>query len=262
MTLPRETIERNHLDTLLARQKVAIADDPDEPPTDDRGRSTGSTPHELLQKSVSGYYECLRSYLVSSPEGRRYYAGQPPKEPGDLGYGVLQRWVKKREVPTDDLPTPPEDVLDEREFYGTAIEEKLPDRETLLPPVKIEPADGQRIVHARIAEHKTGLYHLDNLYDNRETVEIEDDDTKFGHGSFFVDRDDDEDTTEKRVVLEPLEFLMNAARELDRAASELDLLAETRESDMKPYMRDFDSSGSETSAAVSQAEISGSPDMT
>lgn len=262
MTIPREQIERAHIDTLRARQAVAIADDPDS--TREKQRHS---PHEHLQKTVLGYYESLRSYLVSQPEGKRYYNGAAPDDFDEQGYGVLRRWVREEEVSIDDLPDIPDDVqvLTDEQFYEGAISKQLRDDELLVPPCKIETTDDGRVVRARIAEYQTGLHHLDTLYSRREAVETDTSPAGFAIGmqgaSLFGGDDRDDDGEEMRVVLQPLELLMNAARELDRAAAELDLLAQTKESDLKPYMRDFDAANGQSDAEVSQTEVSGTPDM-
>lgn len=256
MTLARENIELAHTKALKARQDVSIADVPDAPdgvggPRDD------TSPHERLQKAVTLYYEAIRSYLVSTPEGQRYFSGQAPDSMGEQGYGVLRWWTREKEVSLEELPDKPDDVpsLKEKQFYGDAIEEFLRDNELLLRPIMIEERDGERVAQAKIMELQVGLKHLDEIYDQRveETVEPNDGD------SFMACEREEETVT--RVELQDLDLLMNAARELDRAAAELDLLADAKESDMKPYMRDFDASNGEASANISDAEITGSPDM-
>jgi len=255
VTLARENIELAHTQALKARQDVSIADVPDAPdgvggPRDD------TSPHERLQKAVTLYYEAIRSYLVSTPEGQRYFSGQAPDSMGEQGYGVLRWWTREKEVSLEELPDKPDDVpsLKEKQFYEDAIAEFLRDNELLLRPIILKTRDGDRVAQAKIMELQLGLKHLDEIYDRRveETVEPNGD-------SFMAYQRVEETVT--RVELQDLDLLMNAARELDRAAAELDLLADTKESDMKPYMRDFDTSNGEVSADISEAEITGSPDM-
>jgi len=266
MNAPTKAIEEAHLAALRARRDVGIADDPDAPRRDSKGQPVGRPPHEELQRAVASYYEALRSYLVSTPEGLRFYQGQAPDNPDELGYGVLERRTRTLSDPIEDFPDPPEDVttLETEKFYEDVVEELLRDNQVLLRPVNIETDDDQKVVRARIEECKTGLSHLDSMYSQRETIEPEKPSgfMKRSGGSFFGRSGSQEDNKQKRVILQPLELLMNAARELDRAASELDLLAETKDSDVKPYMRDFDASrNGEAEAELSKTELSGSPDM-
>jgi hypothetical protein len=265
-TLSNRAIEEAHIRLLQSRQEVAVADDPDEPPRDRQGRPRGPSPHESLQKDVSLYYEALRSALVSSPEGRRYFYGEAPDGPDEQGYGVLQRQRSEEVIELARLPDPPENApdIEVEKHYEEAIEEIIRDDEVLLRPVAFDTDDnGEHIAIARIERHRTGLKLLDQIYSQRETVEVDDEKTGFlkGADSGFLGNDLNGKQTEQRVVLQPLELLMNAARELDRAAAELDLLAETKESDMTPYMKGFDTSNGEVEGEVSRAELNGSPDM-
>jgi len=260
VSVPKQAIEEAHLETLRARQVVAVADDPDKPPN-----GGGTTPHEKLQRSVSLYYESLRSYLISSPEGKRFFHGEAPDTPDEQGYGVLRRRGRDETVPLDDLGDPPEDIPDIAlpEFYEGEIADLLRDGEVLDRPVSFDTADGQRVAEIRVFTYKTGLRHLDTMFQRREVVE-KPQPTGFVvgiEGDFFGGRGD-EDDDELRVVLQPLELLMNAARELDRAASDLDLLAETGGSDPKPFMSGFDaSSNGHAESDLTQTDVGGSPDI-
>jgi len=256
VTLARENIELAHTKALKARQDVSIADVPDAPdgvggPRDD------TSPHERLQKAVTLYYEAIRSYLVSTPEGQRYFSGQAPDSMGEQGYGVLRWWTREKEVSLEELPDKPDDVpsLKEKQFYEDATAEFLRDNELLLRPIILKTRDGDRVAQAKIMELQLGLKHLDEIYDRRLRRRSNRTVTASWPTSALRRR------SHARVELQDLDLLMNAARELDRAAAELDLLADTKESDMKPYMRDFDTSNGEVSADISDAEITGSPDM-
>lgn len=263
--LPNRAIEEAHMRLLQSRQQVSVADDPSEPPRDGQGRSRGESPHERLQKDVSLYYEALRAALVSSPEGVRYYRGQAPDDPDEQGYGVLQRRRREEVIRLDRLPDPPEGVteIEVEQHYEEAIDDLLRDEEVLLRPVAFDTEDGEPVAYARVEEYRTGLQLLDDIYSQREEVEVEDERGGFLEGTAggFMGDEQRGPQTEQRVVLQPLDLLMNAARELDRAAAELDLLAETKDSDMTPYMKNFDTSNGEVEGEVSRAELNGSPDM-
>jgi hypothetical protein len=152
--------------------------------------------------------------------------------------------------------------IGEAEFYEDAVAELLREAEVLDRPVAFEEEDGVAVAKARVITYKTGLRHLDSIYDQREAVEQKKPDgfMRGAGGGFFAESGDEPE--ELRVVLQPLEFLMNAARELDRAASDLDLLAETGASEPKPFMSDFDASkNGHAKANLTQADVGGSPDI-
>jgi len=161
VSVPKQAIEEAHLETLRARQVVAVADDPDKPPN-----GGGTTPHEKLQRAVSLYYESLRSYLVSSPEGRQYFEGEAPDTPDEQGYGVLRRRGRDETIPLADLDDPPEDLpeIGLAEYYEEAIAGLLRDTEALDRPVRFDTADGERVAEARVVVYKTGLRHLDTMF--------------------------------------------------------------------------------------------------
>lgn len=261
MNPANEGIQIAHQRTIRARQRVAVTDEPGAPRVAQDGRA-GASPHELLQRAVAMFYETLRSHLVETPEGRRYFYGEVPDAPDEEGYGVVRRTLADETYGVDDLPAaPPEDATprERKAHVEDILEEFAREHELFVPPARFETdADGTPVVTATYAVYETGLRRFDDLFDRR--VEVEKDPAS----GFMKGARDRQKTTEPetRIELEDLDVLVRGARELDRAGRELGLLAEAEESDLKPHMRDFDmSSNGETPADVAHAEVSGSPDV-
>lgn len=251
-------IEEYHAATVEARGLIATVHDPEEP-----AKEGQPSPKEKLQRVVARYYAELRSALLSSREGRRYYFGEPPEESDDLGYGVIERRTVERTVLLENLPAPPENMpsIKREQFYAEAVDEMLRDNRVLIPPLEFVKDREKPAAICNIEEYRTGLRVLDKLYKNRVEVETDDDSGKYANGSFMEHIVADGPETEQRLELAPLEILVNAARELDRAAQDLGLLAETRESDSKPYMGDFTTSDGEPSGEVDAVELNGAPEV-
>lgn len=254
-----------HHETIKARQAVAVVDDPNDPAA---GPQPGRSPHEQLQHAVAAFYEVIRAHLVETPEGQRYFHGEIPDDPTEEGYGVLAREEQIEEIALEDLAEPPEDVSrrEALNHYEAELAELEREGERFAPPANFYEADGGTpVVEARFITYKAGLRRLDDLFDQRVEVKIDDErgplGTRSSGNGFFPGRDREADSTEIQLQLRPLRELINAARELDRAGSELDLLAETKESELKPHMREFDASNGETPTDVAHAEVSGSPDV-
>lgn len=257
-----------HHQTIEARQAVAVADDPDDPAAGPP--NVPRSPHEQLQHAVAAFYEVMRAHLVESPEGKRFFRGKLPDGPSDEGYGILARREHTEEIPLSDLPEPPEEANDREAMhhYQEALVDLERDGERFLPPANFfKDDDGTPTAEARYVTFTAGLKHLDDLFDQRVEVRVKEQSGPFGTRSagngFFPARERQraENNTEIHLQLRPLRELINAARELDRAGRELDLLAETSESSMTPYMRDFDTSAGEPQATTATAELNGSPDM-
>jgi len=253
-------IEELHHATVQARQKVATVDDPDQERTDADGNVTAPSPRELLQRTVSGYFEALRSSLVSTPEGEKYYYGEAPDSADDLGYGVLERRQDEKLVELSNLPDPGGNMpsISKEQHYEDAIASLLPEGQNLLRPVEYITDREEPAAYALVEEYRTGLRILDDLYRQRREVQVDQNGSKYGGDLMAAERGREPETQTKLELL-PLPLLMNAARELDRAASELDLLAETGESNLKPYMSDY--SNGTNNGEVGQAEITGTPDV-
>jgi hypothetical protein len=258
---------------LDARQRVAVVDDPEAEETGPNGEAVAPSAKEELQKAVALYYETLRSYLVSSPEGRRFFEGEVPEDADDLGRGVLGIRVREEAIDLPRLPEPPEDATDIelKQHFEDAIADLLREDELLAPPIDFDFEAEPPVAYAGVRSFRVGLRHLDDIHDDRVVVEKEESggrrgfmngmpsaDGGFMKGSRSSSRGPE---TETKLQLQPLPLLMRAARELDRAAAELDLLAETEESDLQPYMRDFDATNGHATSEVTDVEISGSPEV-
>jgi hypothetical protein len=256
MNLPNETIQIAHQKTIQARQRVAVTDDPTEP-----AQGGGPSPHELLQRAVAMFYETLRSHLVETPEGRRFFYGEVPDEPDEEGYGVLSRALDDETYVVDDLPGDlPADATgrEKKKHIEEILEGFAREHELFVPPARFDTADdGAPIVTATYAQYEVGLRRFDDLFDRRVEVEQERA-TGFMKSERSRGKQSDPDM---RIQLAPLGVLVRGARELDRAGRELGLLAEAEESDLKPHMREFDVSNGETAGDVAHAEVSGSPDV-
>lgn len=256
---PTAQIHHAHQQALRARQNYVSVS------MSNAGDELLGHAHQQLNRSVLRYLEAMKYLLRTKDTIRGYWDGQPPEKEGaafDAGKAFLYTTVHDDRLSNDDL----------RAYQHAFYEEKG------IDPAMADKADAEFTVETVREFYKAdrGLRAVDRVQFRREGDGYE---VRLQRPHYGLKRLADQwqerrtttttttgllgsrTTEQEQPDLLPPAILIRAGTALDEAADALSLLAVVDESENLPMIKDFDTSGEESTGKLSYGEYNHPPEL-